>query len=236
MDKVHVICLKWGDKYSAEYVNKLFNSVKRNTTVPFSFTCFTEDPGGIDSDIRIEPLPHSTIQSWWNKLYLFSNAMPFNYGDRILFIDLDTVITGNIDDIMLIDNTDIVVLRDFYTGYAKTVVGNDNVGSGLMSWKHGRYPHIWDTFIENPDAAIEEVMPHGDQKWVQKIAHRRVYWQDVLPDQVVSYKVHCADGLPGDARIICYHGKPSIPESETTGVNVFGWHVPPSPWIMEFWK
>ena len=113
MDKVHVICLKWGDKYSAEYVNKLFNSVKRNTSVPFSFTCFTEDHSGIDSDIRIEPLPHSTIQSWWNKLYLFSDAMPFNYGDRILFIDLDTVITGNIDDIMLIDNTDIVVLRDF---------------------------------------------------------------------------------------------------------------------------
>ena len=45
----YVVCLKYGDKYSADYVNKLYNGVKRNLTVPFEFVCYTEDPKGIRS-------------------------------------------------------------------------------------------------------------------------------------------------------------------------------------------
>ena len=53
----YVVCLKYGNKYSAEYVNKLYNGVKRNLTIPFEFVCFTEDIGTIDPAIRIEPIP-----------------------------------------------------------------------------------------------------------------------------------------------------------------------------------
>ena len=28
-----VICMKWGTKYGSEYVNRLYNMVKRHTTV-----------------------------------------------------------------------------------------------------------------------------------------------------------------------------------------------------------
>ncbi len=36
---VNIICMKWGDKYGAEYVNKLYAMVKRNITIPFQFVC-----------------------------------------------------------------------------------------------------------------------------------------------------------------------------------------------------
>ena len=34
-DKNIVLCMKWGTKYGAEYVNRLYNMVKRHTTVDF---------------------------------------------------------------------------------------------------------------------------------------------------------------------------------------------------------
>ena len=42
-----VICISWGPKYGAPYVNRLYAMVARNLTPPFSFTCFTDDAGGL---------------------------------------------------------------------------------------------------------------------------------------------------------------------------------------------
>ena len=52
----HVVCLKHGKKYSAEYVNVLYRMVTRNLTVPHNFVCFTEDPTGLDMGIQVKPL------------------------------------------------------------------------------------------------------------------------------------------------------------------------------------
>ena len=35
-------CVCYGDKYSVEYVQKLYNMVKRNTTLPINFVVFTD--------------------------------------------------------------------------------------------------------------------------------------------------------------------------------------------------
>ena len=40
---IHILTLKVGTKYSADYVNKLYNSIKRNTTKEFKLYCYTED-------------------------------------------------------------------------------------------------------------------------------------------------------------------------------------------------
>ena len=52
MQSVNVICMKWGSLYNAEYVNKLYNSVKRNLTLDFNFYCFTEDGKDINQNIN----------------------------------------------------------------------------------------------------------------------------------------------------------------------------------------
>ena len=53
----NVICMKWGDKYSADYVNILFNMVSRNLSIPFRFACFTDDPKGINEQVEVFNLP-----------------------------------------------------------------------------------------------------------------------------------------------------------------------------------
>lgn len=237
---IHVICLKWGDKYGPEYVNRLYASIKRNTTKPFKFWCFTENNKSIHPDVLTVPLKYADrLDSWWNKIMLFSNELPdaIATGDLIFYVDLDTVITGNIDELITEQIPEIILLRDFYHGIAKTA---GHVGSGLMMWKHGDYDFIWDRFIKNPEEAIAAAHPHGDQWWVEHCLESWYCWQDIFPGRVVSFKLHCHEGLPQKAKIICYHGKPSIPESVTmtTHQATAGkrWTTQPAPWILDHWR
>ena len=41
---LNVVCVKYGTKYGADYVNKLYYGVKKHLSLPHTFTCFTEDP------------------------------------------------------------------------------------------------------------------------------------------------------------------------------------------------
>ncbi len=72
----YIVCLKYGNKYSAEYVNKLFAMVKRNLTVPFEFVCFTEDNTDINPDIRVNLIPLiSGVVGWWYKPIFFKSKL-----------------------------------------------------------------------------------------------------------------------------------------------------------------
>ena len=53
----NIICMKWGTKFGASYVNRLYDMVERNTTVPHRFVCFTDDANGLNPNIETRPLP-----------------------------------------------------------------------------------------------------------------------------------------------------------------------------------
>jgi hypothetical protein len=68
----NILTLKHGTKYSAEYVNKMYNMIHRHVTMPYNFYCFTEDSSGLNPNINIRPLPAEfPISGWWYKTYLF---------------------------------------------------------------------------------------------------------------------------------------------------------------------
>ncbi len=69
----YVACVKWGTKFGPEYVNKLFRGIKRNTTKPFKFYCFTEDSNGLLPEINIIKLKEDW-KGWWGKATLFSQG------------------------------------------------------------------------------------------------------------------------------------------------------------------
>ena len=105
-----------------------------------------------------------------------------------------------------------------------------------MSFEVGKHKQIWDTFAKDPNGAIQSLRPHGDQKWVQRHEQNRTYWQDLFPNEILSFKSHCRNGLPKNARLVCYHGKPSIVESITTTTKVQKFTIRPTPWVKEYWK
>ena len=66
---LNFFCSLWGDKYSIDYVDKLYSMVERNCGEPFSFFCQT-DKTGFRKEVEVLPfltdLPHSTPEEMWN--------------------------------------------------------------------------------------------------------------------------------------------------------------------------
>ena len=56
----NVLCLKWGKRYGAEYVNRLYRGVKANLSGPFRFVCVTDDPTGLVEGV--EPCAYPSPQ------------------------------------------------------------------------------------------------------------------------------------------------------------------------------
>lgn len=51
LDNLEVVCVKYGTKYGADYVNKLFAGVRKNLKISHVFTCFTDNSEGLDNQI-----------------------------------------------------------------------------------------------------------------------------------------------------------------------------------------
>ncbi|NJO64268.1 MAG: hypothetical protein HC836_40695 [Richelia sp. RM2_1_2] len=213
----NIVCVKWGTKYGPEYVNNLYMGVKRNLTLPFAFYCFTENSTNLHADIKILPicsdlkLTRPQYDGWWYKLEMFrpNNGLT----GQVFYLDLDTVVVGNIDDIVS-KTRGFVILRDFYRS-----VRDPNAGqSSLLAWPAGACDHLYTEFMKDPEGVMR-ANPGGDQNWMEKQQPNRTYWQDLFPDQVVSFKVHCVDKkdrhtwrngsiLPVNTRVVCFHGPP----------------------------
>ena len=87
--------MKWGKRYPAKFVNRLFKAIRRNVTGELRFVCFTDDVTGLVSDVETHPLPaidlpKSLEWSPWRKLSLWQPGLAGLEGD-ILFLDIETV-------------------------------------------------------------------------------------------------------------------------------------------------
>jgi len=83
--------------YNSEYVKKLYNGVKRNLTVPFTFYCFTNKPDEISDlniDCKIVDISKYNLPGWYSKLIIYN---PELITGPTLYLDLDSVILSNID-------------------------------------------------------------------------------------------------------------------------------------------
>ena len=93
--------MKWGSKFSPEYVNRLYTMVSRNMDSKFRFVCFTENSEGIRPEVEIKEfpeleLPTGSPERGWRKLTVFKENFSGLSGTT-LFLDLDVVIVGNLD-------------------------------------------------------------------------------------------------------------------------------------------
>ena len=175
----HVVCVKWGNKYPSIYVNVLKNMVARHTGVPYQFTCFTDDPNGIDEDVNIVRFPNEPyIKSWWSKLWMFSPEMPLK--GNILYFDLDVVIFDNIDPLFT-NPGKFNIIRDFNRCRVKDWTLSN---SSCMRWESGTMDYLWTEFKQRSAEIMRQ--NHGDQDWITKRAKDEITW---FPDEWIrSYK------------------------------------------------
>lgn len=111
-----VICISWGTKYGAPFINRLYGMVARNITPPFTFTCFTDNREGLHPGILCEDLPPLEVERMpqntrgiWPKARLWGPALGSLKGP-VLFLDLDLVIVSSLDGFFEVGGADDVVM------------------------------------------------------------------------------------------------------------------------------
>lgn len=137
---------------------------------------------------------------WWDKLQCFGTI-----NSRILFFDLDTIILDNIDDIATYDG-EFMMMKNFKWGGGAQ---KDKYASAIMNIAAGFGDDICTEYEKDPKTV--KANHKGDQKWIEQCLDDREIVPDLLQDMytgVYSYKKHCQNGLPKDARIVCFHGEP----------------------------
>lgn len=229
---IDIVCFKWGTKYSSEYVNKLYNAVKRNVTVPHNFICYTEDPAGVECETRdfLVDLPY-----WW---YIIGLTNPkHNHSDKTVYMDLDTIITGNIDHIISLD-APFATISDFFspsglqTAY---IMWNREVGAKIWEFFTSKYSPeqysslgCWGTggtneFLEECFGIVR--LNRNKTPAIPEVKVNRL--QDKFLYQCVSYKAQIVRNkwraLPPSVRMVFFHGNPAPHE------------VRDLPWMKDNW-
>ena len=187
-------------EYRVEHVQWLARMVAKHVTVPHRLVCMSDvDVPGVETIPLLDNLP-----GWWSKIEMFREF------EQAFYIDLDTVITGNIDH-MVAHEHDFTVLRNLSSA------DKNRIGSGIMAW--GRdLSDLYQQFMKDPARHMKECTTSarwGDQGFIQAhYAGHMDRFQDLFPGQVVSFKtdLNCGDPSP-ENKIVCFHGKPK-PQDE----------------------
>ena len=227
MELVNVVCLYWGDKYKTDYVQVLYNMVKRHLTIPHKFICYTDHVKihkMVKGDIEYRKLPFHNYQGWWNKLTLFSPEA--NLLGTNLFFDLDVVILENIDCFATYGDDKIFVgMNDFNK---TTKLFNSSVmkfNNEIMS------KYVWQPYLEDKANMDRN---QGDQNvtsyFIKKTPHHKSFpdkwtfsakWYD--RESPRFHKDKWTFERKSGAKIAIFHGKPNPHESDVE-------------WVKNHWK
>lgn len=214
-----ILCIKWGSAYGAEYVNRLYRMCSRHLSPPFRVVCFTDDPVGIEPEIQTLPLPELGCEppygtpGKWKKIGLW-NASLHGLKGTALFVDLDSIIVGDLDPYFSYGNPDDVILE---RNWARPLSGLGQ--TSVFRFRIGSHPEILARFREDPQAI-------GD-----RFRYEQHFVTDCLGTQLRfwpsgwtrHFRLHCLGPdplrfirpavLPRGSRIITFPGGPNPSEA-----------------------
>ena len=213
------VCWRWQppqgyrSTFGPETVYALREMLRRHYHKPHRFVCVTDEPealSGIEaipiwSDLSTMPSPlgHS-YPSCYRRLKVFAPDAGELFGERLVSIDLDMVITGDVTP--LFDRRE-----DFVIWGESDFPGRQHYCGSLWMLKTGTRTKVWTEF--NPKTSPSEARKAGsrgsDQAWLSYIlGPGEATWG--RKDGVYSYRKHIArmnNQLPADARVVAFHGK-----------------------------
>lgn len=240
-----IVCMKWGTAYGPEFVNLLYGTAKNNITGDFRFVCLTDDTSGVRAEVECMPCPEIALEPpfnnhGWRKLALWADKLD-NMEGSWLFLDLDVVITGSLDDFFTFkpDKTFVVMHNWTQPG---TGIGNTSVFRFVV----GSHPYLHDNIVK--DFFTNYKTYRNEQTYISKTITDITYWPD---EWCILFKTHCVPSwpsrfwrepvLPPTARVVAFPGDPN-PDDALEGVWPPGKaikkiykHILPTRWIGEIW-
>jgi hypothetical protein len=239
-----IACIKWGTPFPPDYVNRLYRGAMRNVSRPTRFIAFTDDPAGLDPGVVAMPIPAIDLPvkgmrlGPWRKLALWSRDIGFD-GD-ILFLDLDVVVTANLDPFFDFEPGKLCLIENWTQ--ESQGVGN----SSVMRFPAGGAPHLVDRFEK--DAIAMSFRYVNEQTYLSRESGLpTAFWPK---DWCVSFKFTMTPRfpanlwretvLPPDARIVVFTGHPR-PHEALQGKWPAPWYkkhyksLRPVKWLNEHW-
>lgn len=227
-----VVCWLWAtpgyrSSFGWEHVSLLRRQVQRHYPHPHRFICVSNLSGrpvwtdieqvGDTEDFADLASPHGPSNpSCYRRLRLFHPDIGAVLGPRIVSLDLDVVITGDLTPLWRRPE-DLVLYKD--PGKRGGYCGS------MLLLTAGCRPEVWTRFdaMTSPQQALVAGNFGSDQGWISHVlGPQEAVWTPA--DGVYSYRYHVAPAgsLPDDARLVVCHGP---------GVDPWLPHMRRIPWI-----
>lgn len=171
----------YGDKYSPDYVGKLFDSIRRNSSIRFQSICISDNPN-VKADIVLPYNYNSPVKRHWHKLKFFSPYFAYQRpGDDIIVMDIDQVITGNVDDLIgyPVKDGELITYGVWWNSEELVEAGLAlETNGGFYKFKSGSLEYVWNDYIASPE--------FWHHKWFNdEVVHYRYYGEQ----NYVNWKV-----------------------------------------------
>ena len=238
-----VVCMKWGDKFSAGDVNRLYRMVRGNLTGELRMLCFTDDAAGIDPEIECHALPAVPVvgdrkDRGWRKLGLFGRELAALLQGPVLYLDLDLAIVQSLDPFFEVPG-EFLIIKDYKPlRYRHRFSGN----SSVVRFRAGAHTGLIEE-LHRRDASIR-VDFRDEQEFVSDYMRRQSLLRYWPPGWCVSFKHDCVrplplglllpPRLPEGTRLVVFHGRPK-PDEAVAGIGS-KWYRPvlPAPWLRQY--
>ena len=261
--RVNVLCMKWGSYYTADYVNRLYAGVRRNLHLPFRFVCATDDASGLRPEVEAVAFPPDPKvpgrhfpRPWPNifaKLAFFMDGFA-NLEGPTLFLDIDVLVTGNLDRFFLYRPGEFCIIHNWVERRKHLFRKAPDVGnSSCFRFEAGKSNGVWETFLREKDKPDQkERFLLGSQKFQTSAMMQsgKVNWWPA--DWVCSFKRQLVPLFPlnkilapwrpsGKASLVVFHGQPDLPQALEGYYLKYDKPVKPhltckpAKWIMEYW-
>lgn len=239
---LHILLWKWHQQgfrcpYGAEHVNIMVHQLRRNLTIPYRALCVTDDADGVECEsfplwsdhkaLRNASGPH--LPSCYRRLRVFDTAtqksMGIVDGDRVVSLDLDTIICQNIDSLFL--------RNEPYVGWAVPGARHEKVYNGSMfMFAAGQFDWLWQEFDahKSPFETAKKGFFGSDQAYLsQKLLEFDLVGDWTTNDGVLSYPrdIRSICKLPAYTRMVMFHGR-AKPWDDFV--------MKQSPWVTRYWR
>ncbi len=243
--KVCVLCMKWGTAFGADDVNMLFAAVRDHLSLEHDFICITDDETGIDPRVTCRPLEFKQLRrnKWlggkWPKLLMFDRRIVGDY-DAALFLDLDLLVTGQLDPLLnivrhsgglylmpkfrgLLWRLIPAVFWDRFPGVMNKVTRGN---SSIVGFVPSQQAHLYDKF----DAETDLPKYENDQNYISDLAWNRKCYPKDWCIGIIHLVHYWPFGLifrkykrrPARPKIVIFNGRPKPCELIGNDIGYWG--------------
>ncbi|MCV6586625.1 MAG: glycosyl transferase [Marinibacterium sp.] len=231
--KKQIMCINWGTRYGAPYINRLYAMVARNITPPFTFVCFTDVTEGVRPEVICKDLPPmpgfmpKDTPGKWPKSRLWAPTLDGLDGP-VLFLDLDVAVTGSLDPFFEFGDPDDVVLA---RNAAKPL---HRLGqTSIYRMPVGKLAPLQARFAQDPQGVADEYVfeqffvtrnaPGGVKFWPRPwVRHFRLQCARLFP---LNYVLQ--PRKPRGMRVAIFAGHPNPKEAMAGQMREGEPHLPP---------